>query len=116
MKKIPCSPSAGMSVVYANWNVITRPRGAPSEEDCLKRFISDTYTYHLNQKEEFNLVKHKENVAVVGGGPGGLMCAYDLSKRGYRVTIFEASDRLGGALWLIPSISFARKSIDLGHR
>ena len=68
----------------------------------LKRFISDTYTHHLSQKEEFNLVKHKENIAVVGGGPGGLMCAYDLSKRGYRVTIFEASDRLGGALWLIP--------------
>jgi len=32
-EKIPCSLSADMSVVYANWNVITRPRGAPSEED-----------------------------------------------------------------------------------
>ena len=30
------------------------------------------------------------------------MCAFFLSRKGYRVTIFEASGRLGGALWLIP--------------
>lgn len=30
------------------------------------------------------------------------MCAYHLSKKGYDVTIVEASDRLGGALWLVP--------------
>lgn len=57
---------------------------------------------HLGTKDEFEIRKHKENVAVVGGGPAGLFCAYDLSRRGYRVTIFEASERLGGALWLIP--------------
>src|SRR4030043_1462444 len=30
------------------------------------------------------------------------MLAYHLSKKGYNVTIIEASDRLGGALWLVP--------------
>lgn len=69
----------------------------------LKRFLSDfAYIDYLNEKEELDIVKDKEDVAIVGGGPAGLMCAYDLSKRGYRVTIFEKSDRLGGALWLIP--------------
>jgi len=77
-------------------------KGGAIHRRLLKRFISDTFTEQLNKKEEFIIPKHKENVAVVGGGPGGLMCAWDLSKRGYRVTIFEASDRLGGALWLIP--------------
>ncbi len=38
-----------------------------------------------------------------------MMCAFDLSKRGYRVTIFEASDRLGGALWLIPRYRLPEK-------
>ncbi|MFQ5602443.1 MAG: FAD-dependent oxidoreductase [bacterium] len=38
--------------------------------------------------------KHK--VAVVGGGPSGLACAHDLALRGYQVTIFEASNALGG--------------------
>ncbi|MCM8797598.1 MAG: NAD(P)-binding protein, partial [Candidatus Omnitrophica bacterium] len=33
-----------------------------------------------------------ERVAVVGGGPAGLMCAYELRKMGYPVTIFEAGD------------------------
>lgn len=37
------------------------------------------------------------------------MCAFDLSLRGYRVTLFEASDRLGGALWLIPRYRLPEK-------
>jgi len=37
-------------------------------------------------------------VAVIGGGPSGLACAHDLALRGYNVTIFEASNALGGML------------------
>lgn len=37
-------------------------------------------------------------VAVVGSGPAGLACAYDLAKLGYEVTIFEALHRPGGVL------------------
>lgn len=39
------------------------------------------------------------DVAIIGGGPGGLFTAYELQRivdRPTRVTIFEASDRLGG--------------------
>jgi protoporphyrinogen oxidase len=36
------------------------------------------------------------NIAVVGGGIGGLVAAYLLAKAGARVTVFEASDQLGG--------------------
>lgn len=77
-------------------------KGGAIKRRLLKRFLSDIYTEHLKEREELDILKNKENVAVIGGGPGGLMCAYDLSKRGYRVTIIEASDRLGGALWLVP--------------
>ena len=35
-------------------------------------------------------------VAVVGGGFGGLACAYELSASGYWVDLFEARNRLGG--------------------
>ena len=37
-------------------------------------------------------------VAVIGGGPAGLMNAWVLGQRGYDVTVFEASDRLGGLM------------------
>lgn len=84
-------------------------KGGAIRRRLLKRFIADTYVYQLDKKDERPIIKNKENVAVVGGGPAGIMCAYDLSKRGYRVTVFEASDRLGGALWLIPRYRLPEK-------
>ena len=39
-----------------------------------------------------------QKVAVIGGGPAGLMNAWVLAKRGYEVTVFEATDRLGGLM------------------
>ncbi len=77
-------------------------KGGAIKRRLLKRFLADVYAERLNKLDELKVVKNKEKVAVVGGGPGGLMCAYHLSKRGYDVTVVEASDRLGGALWLVP--------------
>ena len=40
-------------------------------------------------------------VAIIGGGPGGLMTAYLLEQRdcaSVDITLFEASDRLGGKI------------------
>jgi Pyruvate/2-oxoacid:ferredoxin oxidoreductase delta subunit len=39
-----------------------------------------------------------EKVAVIGAGPAGLSCAYQLARRGYRPSVFEASERPGGRL------------------
>ena len=36
------------------------------------------------------------NYAVIGAGPMGLACAYELTRRGHHVDIYEADDRLGG--------------------
>lgn len=38
----------------------------------------------------------KKRVAVVGAGPMGLACAYDLAKAGHKVTVYEGGDRIGG--------------------
>jgi len=77
-------------------------KGGAIKRRLLKRFLSDVYTKHLRELGKLKIGKDKEKVAVIGGGPGGLMCAYHLGKKGYNVTIIEASDRLGGALWLVP--------------
>ena len=55
----------------------------------------------------------KETIAVVGGGPAGLSAAYQLRRRGYGVTIFEASDGLGGLMrWGIPRYRLAGDILD----
>ncbi|MBQ9270276.1 MAG: FAD-dependent oxidoreductase [Oscillospiraceae bacterium] len=41
---------------------------------------------------------HKHKVAVVGGGPGGMQAAITCAERGHEVTLYEATDSLGGAL------------------
>jgi NADPH-dependent glutamate synthase beta subunit-like oxidoreductase/NAD-dependent dihydropyrimidine dehydrogenase PreA subunit len=67
----------------------------------LLRFVAEHYLPYLETKPAY-APPAREKVAVIGGGPAGLMCAYTLSRNGYRVTIVEKSSELGGALRLIP--------------
>ncbi len=52
-------------------------------------------------------------VAVIGSGPGGLTCAGDLAKMGYRVTVFEAFHDTGGVLrYGIPEFRLPKAIVD----
>jgi len=99
-----CGYICGLCELECNY----KSKGGAIRRRLLKRFLSDYYTDYLNEKEELTISRERENVAIIGGGPGGLMCAYVLSRRGYRTTIFEAGNRLGGALWLIPEYRLPR--------
>ena len=71
--------------------------------DEVKRFIAqqdlDAATRFVPEKVipkvdgEFD-----QQIAVIGGGPAGLSCAYYLAEKGYRPTVFEKEQRLGGML------------------
>ncbi|GAB3655710.1 FAD-dependent oxidoreductase [Ramlibacter alkalitolerans] len=53
--------------------------------------------------------EQEAHVAVVGGGPSGLSAAYQLRRRGWRVSLYEAKPRLGGLLrYGIPSYRLPR--------
>jgi heterodisulfide reductase subunit A-like polyferredoxin len=72
----------------------------------LKRFVTD-------RRPDYQLPKPKaerpERIAVVGSGPAGLVCAYDLRQKGYRPVIFEALPVAGGMLAVgIPSFRLPR--------
>lgn len=50
-----------------------------------------------------------EKIAIIGGGPAGLSCAFYLAERGYSPTIFEKNDRPGGMLvYGIPSFKLEK--------
>lgn len=51
-------------------------------------------------------------VAVIGAGPAGLACAFELRRSGVAVTLFEERDRLGGVLsHTIPLYRFPEEAI-----
>ncbi|MDP3758962.1 MAG: NAD(P)-binding protein [Ramlibacter sp.] len=53
------------------------------------------------------------HIAIVGGGPSGLSAAFQLRRRGWRVTIYESQRKLGGLMrYGIPSYRLARKVLD----
>jgi len=56
---------------------------------------------------------HAEKIAVIGAGPAGLSCAYQLARRGYPVTVFEAFPKAGGMLrYGIPEYRLPRDVLD----
>jgi NADH-quinone oxidoreductase subunit F len=80
----------------------------------LKRFASDWYFDHIRQARDPFPVTKEEQVAVVGGGPSGLTCAYFLASMGYKVTVFEAKSVAGGMLGItVPEFRLPREVIKM---
>ncbi|MHB1127370.1 MAG: FAD-dependent oxidoreductase [Bacillota bacterium] len=63
----------------------------------LKRFAAD---YEMDNRHQPVIPPslHGEQVAIIGAGPAGLSAAYQLGRKGYQVTVFEAAARAGGML------------------
>ncbi len=59
--------------------------------------------YHLEP------AKKKKNIAVIGGGIGGMEAAIVCAKRGHGVTLYEKSDKLGGVFVAAAAPSFKEK-------
>ena len=86
--------------------------------DEVKRFIAqqdlDAATRFVPEKVipkvdgEFS-----EKIAIIGGGPAGLSCAYYLAEKGYRPTVFEKEARTGGMLMNgIPSFRLEKDVVE----
>lgn len=73
---------------------LVTPEHAGKSVEALQATVADE---HLGQFAEIvRIQESNKSIAVVGAGLAGLSAAYELRKRGYRVTVFEASDRSGG--------------------
>ena len=98
----------------------------PCEADCnrknkdgavainaLERFIGDFGIEKGLKLSALTEEKRPEKIAIIGSGPAGLSCAYQLSRRGYPVTIFEAFSQPGGMLrYGIPKYRLPREVLD----
>lgn len=83
----------------------------PCEEQCnrkdkdgsvginnIERFIGDYALEHNLPMPKDTEEKRAEKIAVIGAGPAGFSCAYQLARRGYPVTVLEAFPKAGGML------------------
>lgn len=53
-----------------------------------------------------------QKIAIIGGGPAGLSCAYYLAEKGYQPTVFEKNEQPGGMLvYGIPSYKLEKKVV-----
>ncbi|WP_066719654.1 FAD-dependent oxidoreductase [Clostridium sp. Marseille-P299] len=85
----------------------------PVAIDEIKKFIAEQ---DLNKEHRFvpkQRHQYGKKIAVIGAGPSGLSCAYYLAIEGYKVTVFEKEDVLGGMLTLgIPSFRLEKDVIN----
>lgn len=94
-------------------------KGEPVAIGKLERFVADWSREKKNENpsvltEIAGQVKpaNGHKVAVVGSGPSGLACAYDLAKNGYSVTVFEALHKAGGVLeYGIPEFRLPKETV-----
>jgi NADPH-dependent glutamate synthase beta subunit-like oxidoreductase len=103
------------------WGIVTETNPFPSicgrvcpalcEDECNRRELEDSVGINkieraigdFGREHDLELKRLTEDaksqkVAVVGGGPSGLSCAYQLARRGYAVKVFEAMEKAGGML------------------
>ncbi len=85
--------------------------------DAVKKFIAEQ---DLKAEHRFvpdivvasNLGRWKEKIAIIGGGPAGLSCAFYLAEKGYYPTVFEKNAVAGGMLtYGIPSFKLEKDVI-----
>lgn len=70
-------------------------KGSPVHISSIENYISDVYfdKMQLECKPD-----NGKKVAVIGSGPAGITISIILTQMGYRVTIFESKDKVGGVL------------------
>ena len=85
-------------------------KGAPVHFSTIENYISTTYANQMtNGPAESNGMR----VAIIGSGPAGITIAIILARYGYKVTIFEGKDKIGGVLrYGIPEFRLPKDVLD----
>jgi len=85
----------------------------PVEIRELKRYICDWEAENPGLSKFKPIEQTKEKVAIIGAGPGGLSAAWYLARMGYKPTIFEKGDKIGGVVrYGVPQYRLSDESMD----
>lgn len=82
----------------------------PIQISAIENYISDYYLSGMDLKPA---PSNHRNVAIIGSGPAGITIAFMLALKGYKITIFEAHDKIGGILrYGIPDFRLPKDILD----
>lgn len=91
-------------------NCILNKKGTPVHISSIENYISDFYFDKMQIELE---PKKGKKVAVIGAGPAGITIAFELTRKGYDVTIFDSRDKIGGVLqYGIPEFRLPKTILD----
>ncbi len=91
-------------------NCIRGIKGEPVRFCDIERHVSKYYLENIRLEKEAEL---DERIAIVGGGPAGITIAFILAQKGYKVTLFDSHDKIGGVLrYGIPEFRLPKSIID----
>jgi NADH-quinone oxidoreductase subunit F len=78
----------------------------------IKRFMVDQETEMQLPEIRANAENAKKKIAIIGGGPAGISCAFFLARLGYKPVVFEKEPRPGGMLvQAIPAYRLPRETL-----
>lgn len=85
-------------------------KGEPVHISSIENYISDTCFDRMKLER---LPKNGKRIAVVGAGPAGITIAILMACRGYKVTIFEVKEKIGGIMrYGIPEFRLPKSILD----
>ncbi|NCC83698.1 MAG: NAD(P)-dependent oxidoreductase [Clostridia bacterium] len=85
-------------------------KSTPVHISTIEQYIAD---YNLDMLDIYSSGEYEGKVGIIGGGPAGIAMAFYMARRGYDVTIYEASERIGGILrYGIPDFRLPSVHID----
>ena len=85
-------------------------KGESVHISSIENYISDTCFDRMKLEQ---LPKNGKRIAVVGAGPAGITIAILMACRGYKVTIFEVKEKIGGIMrYGIPEFRLPKSILD----
>lgn len=89
---------------------VLNKKGAPVHFSAIESYISSAYASKMVKGPA---TPNGHRIGIIGSGPAGITIAIILARYGYKVTIFESKDKIGGVLrYGIPEYRLPKSILD----